>query len=139
VSIGSNGLFKVCGYYEADPEKMACTCPDYRTRKDTCKHLFAALLFVKNRGKEKIEDLEGDWLTEMMNSTEYDKPKPEANNTANKPKEAHYKDFDRQATKSTRLAVLNTAVELLRSHRKPIEIAEVLSIASQLEQWALGN
>ncbi|MGE5444571.1 MAG: SWIM zinc finger family protein [Ignavibacteriales bacterium] len=59
VSIGSNGLFKVSGYYEVDTERMTCTCPDYKTRKEACKHLFAAMLFVKNRGKQRIEDLEG--------------------------------------------------------------------------------
>jgi len=59
VSINSNGLFKVCGYYEVDTEKMTCSCPDHRTRKQTCKHIFAALLFTKNRGKEKVEHLDG--------------------------------------------------------------------------------
>jgi hypothetical protein len=59
VSIDSNGLFKVCGYYDVDTEKMTCTCPDYRTWKETCKHLFASMLFTKNRGKQIIEGLEG--------------------------------------------------------------------------------
>ncbi|MGE5443983.1 MAG: hypothetical protein ACM3SR_05185, partial [Ignavibacteriales bacterium] len=59
VSINSNGLFKVSGYYDVDTERMTCTCPDYKTRKETCKHLFADMLFVKNRGKQSIADLEG--------------------------------------------------------------------------------
>ncbi len=37
---------------------MQCECPDYKARKQTCKHLFAAMLVVKNRGKQGIENLE---------------------------------------------------------------------------------
>ncbi len=59
VSISSNGLFKVCGYYEVDTEKMVCSCPDYKTRKQSCKYYYAACLFQKNGGKQTIEHLEG--------------------------------------------------------------------------------
>jgi hypothetical protein len=53
--------------------------------------------------------------------------------------EAHYKDFSRQATyHNPRLTVLNTAVELLKTHRRPMELAEVISLASQRETWALS-
>ncbi|MGE5444087.1 MAG: SWIM zinc finger family protein [Ignavibacteriales bacterium] len=128
VSIGPNGFFKVSGF-QVDTEKMTCTCPDYRTRKEPCKHLFAAMLFVKNSGKQKIEGLNGN-------------PKTEPKDTANKPveaqKQADNKPFDRQSN-ITRLAVLNTATEILKTHGKPVELTDVVSIASQLEQWALGS
>jgi hypothetical protein len=39
----------------------------------------------------------------------------------------------------TRLAVLNSATEILKTHRKPVELNEVLSLASQLEIWAFGK
>lgn len=141
VRIAPNGLFKVSGYYEADTEKMTCTCPDYRTRKEACKHLFAAMLFVKNRGKQTIEDLPGfTWVDEIRDMpSSFDKPKLEggAKELSNKPQEAHSKKFDRQAT-ITRLAVLNTATEVLKTHSKPIEFSDIVSLAAQLETWALG-
>ena len=59
VVVSKNDLLKVRGYYEADTGKMTCNCPDYKTRKEACKHLFAAMLFVKNRGKQTIDDLPG--------------------------------------------------------------------------------
>ena len=72
--------------------------------------------------------------------TENGLAKLESKDASNKPVEGRYKDYNRQAAKSnTRLAVLNTAVELLKTHRKPIELAEVLSLAGELEQWALGQ
>jgi hypothetical protein len=37
----------------------------------------------------------------------------------------------------TRLAVLNTAIEILKTHRKPIELIDVLSLADKLKTWAL--
>ena len=65
VSIGSNGFFKVSGF-EVDTEKVQCECPDYKSRKEACKHLFAAMLFVKNRGKQIVEDLPGfTWADEV--------------------------------------------------------------------------
>ncbi|MGE5445793.1 MAG: hypothetical protein ACM3SR_14565 [Ignavibacteriales bacterium] len=140
VKVSSNGLFKISGYYECDPEKMTCTCPDYRTRKEACKHLFAAMLFVKNRGRTVIQDLDGfTWVDEIRDMpSSYDKPKPEAKDTSDKPTEAPTKPFDRQST-ITRLAVLNTATEILKTHSKPIEFNDIVSLAAQLEQWALGG
>jgi len=136
VSIGSNGLFKVSGYYDVDTEKMTCTCPDYRIRKEPCKHIYAACLFVNNRGKAKIENLNGqNWTDELMNDQSFDKPKVEVHN---KPAEARCKDFDRQAT-ITRLAVLNTATEILKTHNKPITVESLFKVACQLEKWALGG
>jgi hypothetical protein len=57
VSINCDGLFKVCGYYEVDTDKMVCNCPDHRTRKQTCKHIFASMLFTKNRGLTRPLDI----------------------------------------------------------------------------------
>ncbi len=107
VSINSNGLFKVSGF-EVDTEKMQCDCPDHRTRKQTCKHIFACLLFTKNRGKQTIEHLDG-----YSNGC---KPASEAKHTPKKLQEAHNKDLDKQAT-ITRLATLNTATEILKTHK----------------------
>ncbi|MGE5443637.1 MAG: hypothetical protein ACM3SR_03435 [Ignavibacteriales bacterium] len=125
VSISSNGLFIVSGYYEADTEKMTCTCPDYRTRKEPCKYLFAAMLFIKNRGKATIEHLEGHSNGAKSESDD-------------KPKEAHSRDFNRQAT-ITRLAVLNTATEILKTHNRQISFDDVVALADRLEAWALGS
>lgn len=57
VSIGSNSLFKV-SRFAMDTEKIQCDCPDYRTLKQTCKHIFICFLFAKNRGKQTIEQLD---------------------------------------------------------------------------------
>ncbi|MGE5444548.1 MAG: hypothetical protein ACM3SR_08095 [Ignavibacteriales bacterium] len=133
VSIGANGLFKVSGYYECDTEKMSCTCPDYRTRKESCKHLFAAMLFVKNRGKESIENLEGH-----SNGAPSEQPSNKPTDTPNSATEARSKDFDKQAV-ITRLATINSAIEALKTHSKPIKFNDIVSLAAQLEQWALGQ
>lgn len=145
VSIGDKGLFKVSGYYDVDTEKMTCTCPDYRTRKETCKHLYASMLFTKNRGKQTVEHLDEvncRYVTTNSNGNSSHKDtesiKDPSKNHATKPQEAHSKDFSRQST-ITRLAVINSAIELLKTHRKPIELAEVISLASQLETWALSK
>lgn len=133
VKVGANGLFKVSGYYEADTERMTCTCPDYRTRKESCKHLFAAMLFVKNRGKQTIEGLDGNGKTLSENIHE---AKPaETPNSKNEPRS---KEFDRQAV-ITRLATINSAIEALKTHRKPIEYGDIVSLAARLEAWALGQ
>jgi hypothetical protein len=94
VSIVSNGFFKVSGF-QVDTEKMQCDCPDYRTRKQTCKHIFAAMLFAKNRGKATIEHLVGH-----SNSTNGNGAKscPESKNAPNKSQEANSKDFNKQTT-----------------------------------------
>ncbi|MGE5444085.1 MAG: SWIM zinc finger family protein [Ignavibacteriales bacterium] len=134
MSIGSNGLFKVSGYYEADIEKITCTCPDYKNRKEACKHLSAAMLFVKNRGKDKIGHLEG-----FNGNGNGRKDKESVKEPSDNPKEANSKPFDRQSTIITRLAVLNTATEILKTHRKPIEFCDIVSLAAQLENWALGS
>ncbi len=90
VSIGPNGLFKVSGF-QVDTERMQCDCPDYNARKEACKHLFAALLFVKNRGKEKMEGPEG------FNGNGH--AKTEVKVASNKPLETRSKPFDRQSTR----------------------------------------
>ncbi len=135
-SINCDGLFKVCGYYEVDTDKMVCNCPDHSTRKQLCKYIFASLLFTNNRGKQTIEHLEGHSHDSNGNGA---KSENEPRNGTNKSQEAQIKDFNRQTTITTRLAVLNTATEILKTHRKPVELNEVLSLASQLEIWALGN
>jgi hypothetical protein len=64
--------------------------------------------------------------------------KTEPKDAPKKLQEGYYKDFDRQATisssllpsLSTRLAVLNTATEILKTYRKPIEFSDTVSIAS---------
>lgn len=118
VSIGNKGLSKVSGYCDVDTEKMTCTCcPDYKGRKEPCKHLFAAMLFVKNRGKQIIEGLENSHAGIKNGSGA--NPQPESKEVPDKPQEAHSKEFDRQATYITRLAVLNTATEILKIHRNP--------------------
>jgi hypothetical protein len=132
VSINSNGLFKVSGF-EVDTEKMQCECPDYKTRKQTCKHLFAAMLFVKNRGKQGIEHLNG-----FIDGSNGAKSESESKGASNNHQESNSKDFNRQST-ITRLAVINTATEILKTYRKPIEFNDIVSLASQLEKWALGE
>jgi hypothetical protein len=73
---------------------------------------------------------------EIAQRVEQSNPKSEPKHAPNKAQEAPSKDFDKQAT-NTRLATLNTATEILKTHRKPLELADVLSLASQLETWAL--
>jgi hypothetical protein len=94
LSIGPNGFFKVSGF-EVDTETMQCECPDYRTRKQTCKHIFACLLFAKNRGKQVIEhpNIRTNGSNENRTKSE---PKPK--HTPNKAQEAHRRNFDKQAT-----------------------------------------
>jgi hypothetical protein len=127
VSIGANGFFKVSGF-EVDTEKMQCECPDYRTRKQTCKHIFAAMLFVKSRGKQTIEHLD-----DHNNGFNGDGANPvtQSKHTHNKLQEANSKEFNRQAT-ITRLAVINSAIELLKTHRKPIELCKSLTLKVDL-------
>lgn len=79
---------------------MQCECPDYRTRKQTCKHIFAAMLFVKNRGKQGVEHLDSHSNGSNSNSA---KPVAESKHTPNKVQEANSKDFNRQATIGLRL------------------------------------
>lgn len=50
--------------------------------------------------------------------------------------EAPALDRDRRIT---RLAVLNTSVELLKAAKKPFGLKEVLTVARALERWALGE
>lgn len=101
VSIGSIGLFKVSGF-EVDTVRMQYECPDHKTRKQTCKHLFACLLFVQNRGKQQIEHLDGHCNGPNGNGA---KSEPEPKHTPNKAQETHSKGFDKQAT-ITRLRFL---------------------------------
>lgn len=63
---------------------------------------------------------------------------PELKEASNKPQDSPDKPFDRQST-ITRLAVFNTATEILKTHRKPIEFGDIVSLAAQLEKWALGK
>ena len=90
VSITGDGLFKVSGFYKVDTGKMQCECPDYKNNRRPCKHIFACLLFVKNRGKQTIEHLEGNGTKSERSDLAKEAP--------NKPQEGHSKDFDRQST-----------------------------------------
>ena len=135
VSIGDNGLFRVSGYYEVDTEKMTCTCPDYQKRHEPCKHVFAACLYVKYHSKESVEHFDGH----VINSNGA-KVQPETKEPSPKPlpldaKAAQGKDFNRQAT-ITRLAVINSAIEIVKTWGKPVEFSVVISLASELEKWA---
>ena len=69
------------------------------------------------------------------------KSEVESKDTSNKkPQEAHSKDFNRQTiTTTTRLAVINSAIELLKTHNTPITVESVFKVACQLEKWALGG
>jgi len=112
------------------------------------------MLFVKNRGKNTVEDLEGgngkvhhdgqvhhdaqDNVPPVAQSTPSEIIHQGTKETSEKPKEAQNKPFDRQAT-ITRLAVLNTATEIIKTWGKPVEFSTVISLASQLEKWALGD
>jgi len=78
VSIGFNGLFKVSGFL-LDTEKMQFECPDYKTREQTCKHIFPEMLFTKNRGKQTVEHLDGRSHDSNGNSA-----KSEPKHTSNK-------------------------------------------------------
>jgi hypothetical protein len=120
VSIGPNGLFNVSGF-QVNTEKTLCNCPDYQNRHEPCKHYFAAREFQKNGCKVDLE---------LTQETACGK-----SGLSGKRVETR---FDKQST-ITRLAVLNTATEMLKTHRKAIELNEVVFLACQLEKWALGN
>ena len=81
--------------------KWTVTVPDNRTRKQPCKHIFASLLFSKNRGKQTIEHLDGhsNGNGNGIKSNSQSKSEPESKQHSNKPIEAHSKEFDRQSTK----------------------------------------
>ena len=49
VSIGQDGLFRANGYRVDLRTPVMCECPDYRSRRQACKHIFTALAFVKVR------------------------------------------------------------------------------------------
>jgi hypothetical protein len=122
--------------YEVDTEKMTCTCLDYRIRKEACKHIFACLLFVKNRGKQKVEHLDspGNNSTGSDSYSESNRTvKPKSKDALNKPVEAHNRDFDKQSI-ITRLVCLNTAVEVLKTHGESIHREKLFETARQLEQ-----
>lgn len=38
-------------YYVVDLERETCTCPDYRSREQACKHVFAAATVASRKGK----------------------------------------------------------------------------------------
>jgi hypothetical protein len=123
VKLGSNGLFKVSGYYEADTERMTCSCPDYKTRKEACQHLFTAKLFVKNRNRTVIQDLDGfTWVDEMRDM------QPEAKDNVSlvaqsNPKklvpQGEPKPFDRQSTTYPGLRSLTRPGSYLKSIGSP--------------------
>lgn len=157
VKIGADGYFHVNGF-KVDTDTIRCECKDFTFRKKACKHIYASIAYQKARqngngngstpkdngkgngngnganGKEPM-----DWITEISNMpSSYDKPQPGIKEPSDKAKQGPGKALDRQAT-ITRLAVLNTATEVLKTHRKPIELTEILSLASELEAWALGR
>jgi uncharacterized C2H2 Zn-finger protein len=103
----SKGMYKVNGYEVDLRSPVKCECPDFKVRKHSCKHIFAAELFSKNRGKEKIEH-----LNEHSNGSNDNgaNSKIEHKHTPNKPQEAHNKDFTRQST------IINTPCSYKLSH-----------------------
>jgi hypothetical protein len=80
--IGSYGFFKV-SEFQVYSQKIKYEFPGYKTRKGACKHLLATMLFIKNRGKQTIEDLPGfTWIDEVRDMpSSFNKPKGEANGT----------------------------------------------------------
>ncbi len=118
VSIGEDGYYKVNGF-RVDTERVRCECPDYQNRKEACKHYFAACFFQKN-GCKVVKD-----------STPV--------NTCGKRGTSGKRSESNRQEVITRLAVLNTATEILKTHRKPIEIKEVVILASKLEGWAIAE
>jgi hypothetical protein len=130
VSIAPNGDFLVNGYL-VDTERVKCECPDHKTWKGVCKHYYAARVFQKNgcnvvNGKVHT-NVNGNGTKSAI------EPKHTTNNV-----QAHYKGFDRQAT-ITRVAVLNTATEILKTHNRQISFDDVVALAGRLEAWALGS
>ncbi|HEX3034669.1 MAG TPA: SWIM zinc finger family protein [Thermodesulfobacteriota bacterium] len=115
VTIGRDGCFHVNSYL-VDVEKVWCECPDYQHRKQPCKHFYAVRAFQK-----------------------YGKPEASSENGSEKQMKANNKNFDKQTTITTRLAVLNTATEILKTHQRPVVLEELLSLAEKLEIWALGR
>src|SRR5574340_659609 len=99
---------------------MRCKCPDNAHTKRACKHIFASLAYIKAR-------YNGNGNVGAPKDLERDK-----NNS--RPKGDNSKNFDRQST-ITRLAVLNTATEILKTYRQPIELEDVFSLARELHAW----
>lgn len=67
-------------------------------------------------------------------------PTSGAKDASNKPKEGYYKDFVRYDIMFLYvLAVLNTATDVLSTHRKLIELTDVVSLATQPEKWELDK
>jgi len=48
VKLGTDGHIRVNGYrVHTDP--VSCECPDFKNRKQSCKHIFAVLAYLKGR------------------------------------------------------------------------------------------
>ena len=131
VSIGKDGYYKVNGF-TVDTERVKCECPDYRSRRQACKHYFAACFFQKNRGKVKIEHLNGFEDNKGFN------PNPETPSKSETNTKSNSISYDKQRV-ITRLACLNTAVEVLKTNGESIQSESLFETARQLEQWALGQ
>lgn len=100
---------------------MQFECPDYKTWKDSCKHLFAAMLFIKNTGKQTTEGLNG-FNGNVAHAVQSDlAPERQTESKENVSKLAQCnvphlepKPFDRHRM-VTRLAVLNTATDIAKT------------------------
>jgi hypothetical protein len=103
---------------------MRCKCPDNAHTKRPCKPIFAALAYIRAR-------YNGDVNVGAHKDVELVKNNP-------RPKGDYGKKLDRQST-ITRLAVLNTATEILKSQQQPVSFDEVVALAGRLEVWALGD
>jgi hypothetical protein len=167
VTIGKDGYFHVSGY-RVDEQKVTCECPDYQERKHPCKHFYAVKAYMKHgkpnqvssggslindNGKPspsqkvdegtvtpKLEEASSSQKTPTAKLQEgFNKSENTPQNAPNKPLESPSKDFDKQRVITYRLAVINSAVEMLKTHPSPIEPEEVIFVASCLEKWALGG
>jgi hypothetical protein len=84
-----------------------------------------------NEGDEVLATLDGDFIMKLrvvVQSNGEDK-------TNNHYIEKMKREIERQVV-ITRLACLNTATEVLKTHSKPITSETLFRVAAQLEEWA---
>ena len=124
VSITSSGLYKVNGYLVDLRTPIECECPDFTNRHEACKHIFAAKQYDKHRGKVEV--------------TKDSKPENSPQNTPENQLKGNREAFSQERV-NTRVSLIDSAIEMLKTHGHPIEPEEVFFLASRLEKWALGG
>jgi len=82
-----------------------------------------------NVGDEIIVEVDRDWIMKMELISDTSNGK-----TANVYTDRQKREADRQVV-ITRLAVLNTATEILKTRSKPITSEELFKISEMLEEW----